>query len=452
MHLLFVMIMAFVQAAKGGKIFGNDHLRFLRQGSNNISTTHDTTTATRKMQESQEQLTCIFITTGTNPSNDGYLDVLVNVGNGYNMVTTAGILYQQGEVVLDECYANLVGVQVTNNNQNDWTGSILSSLNNNDSPYSAMKCLDCTGPVDTAESIVVDGNSNGSGDTECLKGSAGNVCTLINTATLEPSKSPTTSPAPTATLQPTCLRITTGTGTFDNGYLDVSVNKGDGAGYIEVTTPDIIYEQGSEVLDMCYIPGLVGVKVTNSQTNAWAGKIETSVNNKGSYSVMKCIDCTGTVDTTEYIVVDGNSDGSGDTKCLDGSTGNSCTLINLATLEPTREPTTSPSLSPVTEKPTISPSSSPTDSPSANPTSSPTISPSDIPTNSPSAKPTLSPSRSPTDSPSTDNPTSSPSYEVSKLISYPLTFDTHIFCTKEIYFLVDISSLFLYLILTEHML
>ena len=231
MHLLFVMIMAFVQAAKG-KIFGNDHLRFLRQGSNNnISTTHDTTTATRKMQESQEQLTCIFITTGTNPSNDGYLDVLVNVGNGYNMVTTAGILYQQGEVVLDECYANLVGVQVTNNNQNDWAGSILSSLNNNDSPYSAMKCLDCTGPVDTAESIVVDGNSNSSGDTECLNGSTGNVCTLINTATLEPSKSPTTSPAPTATLQPTCLRITTGTGTFDNGYLDVSVNKGDGAGY-----------------------------------------------------------------------------------------------------------------------------------------------------------------------------------------------------------------------------
>ena len=84
--------MAFVQAAKGGKIFGNDHLRFLRQGSNNISTTHDTTTATRKMQESQEQLTNI----------------------------------------------------------------------------------------------------------------------------LEPSKSPTTSPAPTATLQPTCLRITTGTGTFHN--------------------------------------------------------------------------------------------------------------------------------------------------------------------------------------------------------------------------------------------
>ena len=412
MHLLFVMIMAFVQAAKGKEMFGNDH-HFLRQGSKNSSTIHHDTTAKRKMLESQEQLTCLFITTGTNPSNDGYLDVLVNIGNGYNMVTTPDTLYQQGEVVLDECYANLVGVQVTNNNQNDWTGSILSSLNNKDSTYSAMKCLDCTGPVGTAESIVVDGNSNVSGDTECLNGNGGNVCTLINTATLEPSKSPTTSPvepsksptispAPTATLQPTCLRVTTGMGTYDNGYLDVSVNKGDGAGYIEVTTPDIMYEQGSEVLDMCYIPGLVGVKVTNSnsETNAWAGRIETSVNNRGSYSVMRCLDCTGTAETTEYIVVDGNSDGTGEAKCLDGITGNACTLINLATLEPTPEPTNSPSLSPVTEKPTISPSSSPTDSPSANPTSSPTISPSNIPTNSPSAKPTSSPSNKPTVSPS----------------------------------------------------
>ena len=46
--------------------------------------------------------------------------------------------------------------------------------------------------------------------------------------------------------------------------------------------------------------------MTNSQTNAWAGSIESSLNNGGSYSPMKCIDCTGTVDTTEYIVVDGD--------------------------------------------------------------------------------------------------------------------------------------------------
>ena len=407
-HWLFVMTMAFVQAAKGDEIFGNDHRHFLRQGqgsNNNISTRRDTT-ATRKMQDTQEQqITCVFIATGTNPTDSGYLDVLVDVGNGYTMVTTPEILYEQGEVVLDECYANLVGVQVTNTNQNGWTGSIQSSLDDKASPYSAMKCLDCTGPVDTAESIEVDGNGNGSGDTECLNGSSGNFCTLINIATLEPSKSPTT-PAPTATLQPTCLRITTGPGEFDNGYLDVSVNRGDGAGYIEVTTSDIIYEQGSEVLDMCYTPGLVGVKVTNSRINAWAGRIETSVDNKGSYSVMSCVDCTGTVDTTEYIAVDGDNTGTGETKCLDGITGNDCTLINLATLEPTPEPTPLPSLSPVTEKPTISPSSSPTDSPSTNPTTSPSLNPSNTPTNSPSVGPTSSPS---------NKPTASPSYSVSNI-------------------------------------
>ena len=76
------------------------------------------------------------------------------------------------------------------------------------------------------------------------------------------------------------------------------------------------------------------------------------------------------------------------------------------------------------------------------------------PTRSPSSSPvSMEPTSSPSLSPVTSEQTAtgSPSYEVSKLISYPLTFDTHIFCTKEIYFLVDISS-FLYLILTEHIL
>lgn len=71
--------------------------------------------------------------------------------------------------------------------------------------------------------------------------------------------------------------------------------------------------------------------MTNSQTNAWAGSIESSLNNGGSYSPMKCIDCTGTVDTTEYIVVDGDDNGSGDTKCLNGISSNVCTLKNVAT-------------------------------------------------------------------------------------------------------------------------
>ena len=109
-----------------------------------------------------------------------------------------------------------------------------------------------------------------------------------------------------------------------------------GVGYIEVTTPDFNYAQGQVVLDECYT-GLVDVQVTGPRTNAWAGSIESSVDYKASYFPMQCIDCSGTVDTTEYIVVDGNDNGSGDTKCLNGIGSNACTLQNVATRQPTSE-------------------------------------------------------------------------------------------------------------------
>ena len=64
---------------------------------------------------------------------------------------------------------------------------------------------------------------------------------------------------------------------------------------------------------------------------------------------MRCQDCTGVIDTTEYIVVDGNSDGQGDTKCLNGGTGNICTLVT--TSNPTSVPTSLPSTNP-TSNPT----------------------------------------------------------------------------------------------------
>ena len=81
------------------------------------------------------------------------------------------------------------------------------------------------------------------------------------------------------------------------------------------------YTQGQTVLDRCY-SRLVGVQVTNSLTNAWAGSIETSVDERDSYSPMMCIDgChgTSTTDTTEYITVDGDATiGIGDAKCFNG--------------------------------------------------------------------------------------------------------------------------------------
>ena len=206
---------------------------------------------------------------------------------------------------------------------------------------------------------------------------------------------PPTSPAS----QETCILIKTGFDTYDNGYLNVFVNTG--AGYFEVienipTTEAIIYNQGEVVLDECYL-GLVGVQVTNIKTNAWAGSIESSVNNRTSYSPMLCLDCTGIVDTTEYIVIDGDGNGIGDTTCHDGITGNYCTLINVATFSPTPSVTDSPTISPVEQEITVSPTSSPISSePTASPSSSPV-------TAKPTASPSLSPSGSPTDAPSTDN-------------------------------------------------
>ena len=141
--------------------------------------------------------------------------------------------------------------------------------------------------------------------------------------TVPPSLSPVTlkpSSSPTAVTK--CILITTGTGEFDNGYLNVLVN--DGSGYVEVTTPDIIYEKGQVVLDECYV-NLIGIQVTNTETNAWIGSIEYSINDQLSYSAMICDDCIGIVETAEDIVVDGNSDGFKDTgvACLNG---NVCTL------------------------------------------------------------------------------------------------------------------------------
>ena len=102
-----------------------------------------------------------------------------NDGNGFVEVTTPDILYEQSEVVLDECYSNLVGVQVTNSRMDGWSGSVEYSLNDKSSPYLPMICLDCTGPVDTTELLVVDGDDTSSGDTKCLDGIAGNTCTLV---------------------------------------------------------------------------------------------------------------------------------------------------------------------------------------------------------------------------------------------------------------------------------
>ena len=108
-----------------------------------------------------------------------------------------------------------------------------------------------------------------------------------------------------------------------------------------VTTPRVNYVKGQVVLSKCYV-GLLGVQVTNTETNAWGGSIEYSVDGGVTYSAMICDDCTGTVKTTEYIVIDGDDNGVGDTKCLNGNAGNVCILA--VSLTPPPSPTISPTL------------------------------------------------------------------------------------------------------------
>ena len=139
-------------------------------------------------------------------------------------------------------------------------------------------------------------------------------------------------------LVPTCIRIVTGKSNFNDGYLNIFVDEGNGAE--EVTIEDIDYAQGEVVLDECY-DGVAGVMVQNKNHDAWAGMIESSIDNGASYFPMKCSkNCSGRKGgSAEVLVVDGNKDG-GDglnpepTLCLNG---HKCTLTSVATSSERKE-------------------------------------------------------------------------------------------------------------------
>ena len=216
------------------------------------------------------------------------------------------------------------------------TNTSCTFLNGSD-PIFLLTKLDMVGGVEgVVTSEVEEEEDGGEESSEKLTSSPSgspfvNPTTPSPTDSLEATSSPiksdnttlesTSSPSTFTVFNLTCIRITTGPGKFDNGYLDVFVNNG--TEYVQVTTPGINYPGGEvgDVLDECY-SGFVGVQVSNSQTNAWAGGVEFSVDGKASYSPMQCVDCT-TGTSTEYIVVDGDDNGKGVTKCLNS---NVCTM------------------------------------------------------------------------------------------------------------------------------
>jgi len=148
------------------------------------------------------------------------------------------------------------------------------------------------------------------------------------TYSVAPSPPPSVPPSPPA---PACLRIVTGTGSGNQGTVDVSVDQG--SGYASKTSGQS-WSQGQTVFDACFTT-MLGVQVTNPTIDAWTGSIELSENG-GGYAPLGCTNCTAT-GSSASIVVDGNSDGQqqANTQCLNGAT---CTLTRYSPPPPPAAP------------------------------------------------------------------------------------------------------------------
>jgi cysteine-rich repeat protein len=113
-----------------------------------------------------------------------------------------------------------------------------------------------------------------------------------------------------------CMRIITGTGSNNDGTLDVWLNTGNG---FEAMPDSGTYRNfGTTVLDTCY-DMIIGMQIMNPTTNAWAGSIEISLDGGTTWSTGYCTTCD-VPGYTDNIICDGNADGAAQapTDCLSG--------------------------------------------------------------------------------------------------------------------------------------
>ena len=83
---------------------------------------------------------CLLITTDQGAFSEGTLEVSVDSGYGYVKVTPSETkFFSPNEIVVDECFASIEGVQVSNPTTNGWTGYIELSSGNKKS-YRSMIC------------------------------------------------------------------------------------------------------------------------------------------------------------------------------------------------------------------------------------------------------------------------------------------------------------------------
>jgi len=122
---------------------------------------------------------CLMVTTGTSSGGfrGGPVNVFVDSGNGYILLSVEGYVYREGETVLDQCFDTIVGVQVSNDSTNGWVGSFELSRDGKAS-YHQLMCSDCSGNSN-AMPIAVDGN--GDSLSGCLDGKN---CTLTPPSTV----------------------------------------------------------------------------------------------------------------------------------------------------------------------------------------------------------------------------------------------------------------------------
>eukprot|EP00581_Thalassiosira_minuscula_P004332 CAMPEP_0183747148 /NCGR_PEP_ID=MMETSP0737-20130205/67116_1 /TAXON_ID=385413 /ORGANISM="Thalassiosira miniscula, Strain CCMP1093" /LENGTH=753 /DNA_ID=CAMNT_0025982857 /DNA_START=9 /DNA_END=2270 /DNA_ORIENTATION=+ len=292
--------------------------------------------------QSPTRSNCLRVTTGDAPATSGPVDIFLDSGSGLNLLSNSGRVYAPKEVVVDQCFDTIIGIQVSNQSPDGWAGSFELSTDGRATYYPLM-CPDCTG-ITNSMPISVDGDYNSFGG--CLNGKN---CTITKMPTTLPlgdsSYSPprsncllvTTGDAPatggpvdifldsgsglnllsnsgrvyapslngkncTITKMPTtllsttpprsnCLLVTTGNDEYNGGPLDVFLDSGSGPALL--SNSSITYAPGVVVVDQCF-DTIIGIQVRNQNTNGWAGSFELSTDGRKSYFKLVCPDCTGT--------------------------------------------------------------------------------------------------------------------------------------------------------------
>eukprot|EP01083_Nonionella_stella_P060627 158231_1 len=119
---------------------------------------------------------CLRATTGSTLSDEGGIHVSVDSGNGYDKVS-AKDYFSKGEIVIDQCFDTIVGVQVNSISIDGWSG-VFELSTDGKSTYVPMICSDCAGETGTMP-IRIDMDENTPLDfpitTTCYGGA---TCTL----------------------------------------------------------------------------------------------------------------------------------------------------------------------------------------------------------------------------------------------------------------------------------